>query len=564
MSQASKSTLFSLAVSTSNTVASGISSSQGRASAQSTVSPTAPPASRTVRSARPRALEAATRATAPDALPTAGRCISSPKLETHAHPLSLVRAHALLQAAFPDQGDMTMVITGRYASRYGVVALILALGLLLRGYYLHLHPYELPVGEAFRITTAFARTGTLGDPYLGHSGATAHLLPVPLLIGGLVYSLLGVASRPAEAVLSVWSLGLVFTTFCLTALTFRRAGAPIATSLVGLALCCGLPLNFGLEAVTFRLWEGGLAVAIAAGLVLALVTLDLARGAPSARATIALAVAAALLFLVSPQLGVAGYASTALLYLRRVPARRWPGALAVAALALAAVLAPWVVRNERVFGAPMLRSNLGLELAIAFHQAAVDTPDPRQVYIDRMRAVHPFASQQAFDRMVRSGGEVAYSRRLGSETRAWIAAHPASAARIGARHLWQYLFPPAWLFRAIDPAADRVIAFKSGAVWLLAALGLLGLARRLVAEPRSGFSYFAVLVIVAALPFMLVQPILRYRYLIYVPMTFYAADLGVWSLTLWPGTRMLVEAVERWWAGLHLQRQPVHPAAHIG
>ncbi len=442
-----------------------------------------------------------------------------------------------------------MAITWRPASRYGVVALIVALGLLLRGYYLHLHPHDLPEAEAFRITAAFARTGTLGDPYLGHTGATAHLLPVPLLVGGLVYSLLGVASRSAEAVLSIWSLGLVFTAFCLTALTFRRAGAPIATSLMGMALCCGLPLNLGLEAVTFRLWEGGLAVAIAAGLMLALVTLDREREPPSTRATMALAVAAALLFFVSPQLGVAGYAGVALLYLRRVAARRWPGALVAAALALAAVTAPWVVRNERVFGAPMLRSNLGLELAISFHPAAVDAPDPRQVYIDRMRAVHPLASRQAFDRMVRSGGEVAYSRRLGSETRAWIAAHPASAARIGARHLWQYLFPPAWLFRAIDPAADRAIAFKAAAVWLLAALGLLDLARRLVAEPRSGFSYLAVLVIVTALPFVLVQPILRYRYLIYVPMTFYAADLGVWVLMLWPKTRVLVEAVERWWAG---------------
>ncbi len=440
-----------------------------------------------------------------------------------------------------------MAITGRPVSRYGVIALLLALGLLLRGYYLHLHPHDVPEGEAFRITAAFAHTGTLGDPYLGPTGPTAHLLPVPLLIGGLIYSVFGVASRPSEMLLSIWSLGLVFTAFSLMALTFRRAGASIATCLVGLALCCGLPLNLGLESVTFRLWEGGLAVMISGALLLALVSLNHAREAPSLRATIALAVTAALLFLVSPQLGAAGYASTALLYLRRATPRAVVRAVIVAALALAAVLGPWVLRNERVFGAPMLRSNLGLELAIAFHPAAVDPTDPRQAYIDRMLAVHPLASWKAFHTMVAAGGEVSYSRRLGTETRAWIAAHPLSAARIGARHLWQYLFPPAWLFRAIDPAADRAIAFKASAVWLLAALGLLGLARRLIAEPKSGFSYIAVLVVVTALPFVLVQPILRYRYLIYVPMTFYAADLGVWALSLWPRARVLVDAVERWW-----------------
>ena len=455
---------------------------------------------------------------------------------------------------------MTIKVPRGGASRLGAVAVLVALGLLLGGYYLFLHPHDLTQGEAFRVASTFARTGTLGDPYLGPTGPTAHLLPVPLLIGGVVYALLGVASPAAEAVLASWSLLLVFVAFALTATTFRRAGAPVATCLAGLALCCALPLNLGLETVTFRLWEGGLAVAIGAGLLLALVTLDRAGAVPSAHVTLGLSAGAALLFLVSPQLGVAGYASAALLYRRHAPPRRWPGALATAALAFAVVLGPWLLRNERVFGTPMLRSNLGLEFAIAFHPAAVDPPDARQAYLDRMISIHPLASRGAFDAMVASGGEVAYSRRLGLETRAWIAAHPGAAARLGARHLLHYLFPPTWLFRANDAKADRAIMFKAAAVWLLAALGLLGLARRLIAEPRSGFSYVAIWVTATALPFVLVQPILRYRYLIHVPMTFYAADLGLWLLTRWPRARASVDAVERWWTRPRLARLGLTPA----
>lgn len=81
-------------------------------------------------------------------------------------------------------------------------AALIALGALLRIAYVAAHPAELVAGEAFRVTAAFARTGTLASPFLGDTGPTAHLLPIPALIGGLVYTLLGVGTRPAEYLLS--------------------------------------------------------------------------------------------------------------------------------------------------------------------------------------------------------------------------------------------------------------------------------------------------------------------------------------------------------------------------
>ena len=57
------------------------------------------------------------------------------------------------------------------------------------------------------------------------------------------------------------------------------------------------------------------------------------------------------------------------------------------------------------------------------------------------------------------------------------------------------------------------------------------------------------MVLVTALLFFLVQPILRYRYLIYVPLNFYAADMMVWLLSRFPRGAGMLRDVERLVAG---------------
>ena len=235
----------------------------------------------------------------------------------------------------------------------------------------------------------------------------------------------------------------------------------------------------------------------------------------------------------------------AVLFVRRVSPRRWPAALAIAATAFALVLGPWVLRNERVLGAPLLRSNLGLELAIDFHPGAVDPADRGKAAMDRARQIHPFSSQRALEALRSAGGEVPYSRRLGEETKRWILAHPGAAMRIATRHVVQFLFPPAWFFRGSDPAADRAIAAKAPLAWLMTAVGLLGLVRRLAEKPRSGFIYVAGVVGVTILFYAIAQPIIRCRYLIHVPLAFFAADFGFWVLTRFPGIGEAIDTIDR-------------------
>lgn len=95
----------------------------------------------------------------------------------------------------------------------------------------------------------------------------------------------------------------------------------------------------------------------------------------------------------------------------------------IAASALALVFAPWALRNKAMLGEPvLLRSNAGLELAVAYHPAAAaaTAATMRHVFFDRLVEIHPFQSRAAFAVMQRAGGEISYARKLGSEATACI------------------------------------------------------------------------------------------------------------------------------------------------
>jgi hypothetical protein len=196
------------------------------------------------------------------------------------------------------------------------------------------------------------------------------------------------------------------------------------------------------------------------------------------------------------------------------------GGLCASALALLVV--PWAVRNAAVLGEPVpLRSNFGLELAIANHPVAVPGNRPAETFAERMLAIHPFLSPAARVELARDGGEIAYSRRLAAETRMWIAAHPLDFARLTARHLRQFFFPSPWQFYFTGEEDWR----KSRAILLslVSLLGLLGLAVAILRR-RRGYGWLALYIAGAALPYAIVQPVPRYSYLVYGMLAFLAVE----------------------------------------
>ena len=70
---------------------------------------------------------------------------------------------------------------------------------------------------------------------------------------------------------------------------------------------------------------------------------------------------------------------------RNMPANRWPLAAVVVGICFLVVFLPWVTRNEIQMGRPIfLRSDFGLELAIAFLPGATTETNPITAFRERI------------------------------------------------------------------------------------------------------------------------------------------------------------------------------------
>jgi hypothetical protein len=406
---------------------------------------------------------------------------------------------------------------------YLLIVLLLMAGLTWRIWWVGRHFKTNIGGEAGNAAVAFAQTGVVADAFFPGEGPTAHLSPIAPIINGWFLRIFGV-----ETVQSTWALTFFALACCLgAAIILNRAfaimGASPVSRLAAFAFACLLPLNAYTETDEFRFWEGGMAALLSAFILWLTVRAD-RKDSVGFLHLAALSLLLALLFFLSPPVGLAGYANLALLLLRRVPIRRWAATIATSALILAAVLTPWTIRNYAVFGRFIpLRGNAGLELAQANHPAAVSGIDQKAVFRARQAEIHPDGEPAVIRKMQAEGGEVPYSERLGKEAMAWIKQHPADFARLSLRHARQFFFPPRWLW-TVYGERERGVDIKLAITWITALLGLLGAAACLFWW-RGRMLYAVAIIVLPALPYMVVQPVLRYRYIVLFPLFYLGTEL---------------------------------------
>jgi hypothetical protein len=375
--------------------------------------------------------------------------------------------------------------------------------------------------EAFFEAAAFATRGELADAYGPDTGLTAHLSPgMPLLVG-TVYRWLGVGTPIAEFALSCLSLAFIYIGFQALNAAFERLGAaPIARfgAIVVLAL---VPLNIFFEMKGFRHWEGALAAAGIALFLARSLTLDAREEPPGWLDLGLLAAAAGVLSLFSPQAALAGYGMLGWLALRK---RGWLGFAATAAASavlLVAISFPWALRNEAVFGQKVwTRSSFGISFAVAYDDTEVNPSDPGRLYPDRLREVSPFLNPPVLAKMQAAGGELGWDRFLIGRTEQWIREHPVSALKITARHVWEFYFPPLWMWL---PDTGIVAILEQAVMWAIAAIGFVGLGDRIAGRDWRYVYVLAALFLTMA-PYALVQAVVRYRYPIGALLVFLAAD----------------------------------------
>ena len=411
---------------------------------------------------------------------------------------------------------------GRIDRRQLPVAVLVVLGVLMRVAWNTLRPTSGAAGEAMRVAAAIGSGHGFADAYRIGQGPTAHLMPVSPSIAGLVYMVFGVGSRIAEILLASWSIGLAIGTYLLLYRAFGRLGTPRWARLAGLAFGCLAPAYLNCEAVDFRVWEGGLATFLLALFFDRLLAAESAA-VVSGRMILAMAGLTGLLFFVNPPLGIAAYLCAGIFCLRKLPLARTMQAIGASLVVLAILIVPWTLRNMKELGAPIvLRSNAGLELALAQYPGAVNPPSRREAFLARLDQIHPTLSLDAYHRMQAAGGEVPYAKALGAEAKAWMKAHPAESAKLMLLHLRQSLVPQRWQFdvfgRALSPTLRAVLTDIAGLG------GLVSLFWALLARRRNWW-YPAVIVASWALLTAPFQPVTRYTYLIYPLMVFCAADL---------------------------------------
>jgi hypothetical protein len=377
-----------------------------------------------------------------------------------------------------------------------------------------------PGNEIHNVAVSLATTGRFADPFGYPSGPTAHVGMLTPLPPALVYWFFGGDSPYAEFILYCWAAFLV----CLSIwLCWRLAvvlDAPRAARLTAVAITALLPLQFHLEMTENKFAEISLATIILIWILLKLAESDVK--VLTRRLLVLIGASTGFLFILNSASGLGAILSAALFHKLRVPPRQWwiaPVSMAIVAGSLAGF---WAERNMRELGAPIfLRDNLGLELALSNYSGAVHPTDAHSAFLARFREIHPMWI--ATGELEAKGGEVAYYHALGQQVRDWTAAHPWEFLYLCGRRFFEFFLPSRWFW---SPMAMRVVppavGLRQVIVWVMA---LGGLATLVIMAPRQRpYAYILVAVLGCSLPYILVQPVLRYRYMISTLLIFCALD----------------------------------------
>lgn len=393
-------------------------------------------------------------------------------------------------------------------------AVLCVAGIMVRAGWALLRPQDRAMGEAMNVAVALGEGRGFAGAYGAGHGATAHLLPAGPAFAGFVYTWWPPGSGPAETLLATWSIALAIGTYLFLYRAMGHLSVPRGPRLVALAVGMLAPVYMTLEAIDFRVWEGGLATFLAAMFLDRLLLLRRTASRDGTRPTTfprMPVVIASILSFVHPPLGLAAFACLTVFGLTMVPFRACLAGAALAFTLVAVMIVPWTIRNYYMLHAFVpLRSNAGLELAIG-NNPAMAASDDTMLTLDRtLHAIHPLSNDKARAEVLRIG-EVAYSRRLGDQALAWITAHPSDAARLWVGHVRRMLFPDGWRHDANRYHSQMIRAWF---LRIISAIGLFGLAM-LFQRNGADAIYPAVMLSVPVLFLTPFQPAVRYVYIIY-------------------------------------------------
>lgn len=300
----------------------------------------------------------------------------------------------------------------------------------------HIRPYDdhFPFGwEMGRVARALATGRGFADPFVGHTGATAWVPPLyPLLLAG-VFKLFGVyTALSAWVILTINSVFSAVTAPLIYKLAQRCYNRKVAVWSAWIWALYPAFMQYAVRWVWDMALTGFLFTAV---LVLALKMRRV--GEPDSGQTrqatsqwLLFAVLWGLIALANPTLLLFLPVCGIWLLLGARPVRAELMNATLAGLLFLAILAPWTVRNWRVFHAfvPM-RTNLGVELWTWNNSGAngIALGAPIQPSLHDPSFV-PYAQM----------GELAYSKYRGAQAKRWIATHPGRFLELSLKRAYFY------------------------------------------------------------------------------------------------------------------------------
>jgi hypothetical protein len=386
--------------------------------------------------------------------------------------------------------------------------------------------------EAHYVAVSLATTGRFADPFGYSSGPTAHIGMLTPLPSAFAYWLFGGDSPYAELLLYCWAAFLVClaTWFC-----WRLAivlDAPRVARLAAVAVVALAPLQFHMEMYENRNWEINLAAVVLIWILLTLAESNVNH--LTRRSLVLIGASTGFLFILNPASGLGAILSLALFHMARVPFRQWWIAPLFMVIVGGSLGGFWAERNMRELGAPIfLRDDFPLEAALYNYSGVWDAADPNAALNSRMNEIHP--SRMVPGQLDAKGGEVAYYHALGEQVRDWIAAHPWEFLKLCGRRFLEFFLPPRRFWSPYLDHPVHLIGLRQLVVWVTA---LGGLATLFVMAPRQRpYAYILVAVLGCSLPYIVVEPMLRYRYMISTLLIFCALD-GAFRLIAWVRARV--------------------------
>jgi len=363
--------------------------------------------------------------------------------------------------------------------------------------------------EICSIAAHIVRGQGFSSPFHADTGPTAWIPPVYPYLVALVFRLFGLYSAASAIVI----LGFQCILAAATGITIHALGRRTLGPQVGLFAAW----IWALSPIFFRWavsWIWDFAVSAFLVTVIFVVTLDAAEK-NSRRRWLLLGALWAVAALTNPALlTLMPFTFLYAAFKNYRSYRPWLASLGLSAALFAALVSPWLIRNELVFHhAVFFRSNFWFEFHLGNYHASNGMG---------FAGRHPTANPAEFQKYAQ-WGELAYIDYWKQDALRFVREYPAEFRELTLHRAWWFWDGTPLLYQGRE-------WWQPWEFWPLSLVGWLGLLFALTRRPRGWILYAAAL-IVYPLPYYFVYPVAKYRHAIEPALLLFSVYLVsvVWS-----------------------------------